>query len=79
MKDIPISNFFAIAVVAVFVLLLVLETWRPLRRRQRDRRRRLPVNFSLTSLAFVTGALTVRPAALCQACRWERRFPVTRR
>jgi len=59
-----LSHFFAAGVVAVFVLLLLLETIDPLRRRKRSRRQRLPVNGAVTALGFVTGALTVRPAAL---------------
>ncbi len=57
-------KFFAICVVAIFVLLFLLELLRPLRRRKRTRGQRLPVNFALTALGFATGSLTVRPAAL---------------
>jgi sterol desaturase/sphingolipid hydroxylase (fatty acid hydroxylase superfamily) len=60
----PIAKFFPVAVVAVFALLWALETWRPLRRRKRWHRQRLPVNFCFTALAFAAGSLIVRPAAL---------------
>lgn len=60
----PISKLFTYVLVAVFVLLLVLETWRPLRRRKRLRGQRFPVNFCFTALGFAAGTLTVRPAAL---------------
>jgi sterol desaturase/sphingolipid hydroxylase (fatty acid hydroxylase superfamily) len=59
-----LTHLSAAGVVAVFVLLFIIETLSPLRRRKRTRRQRLPVNFSLTALAFATGSLTVRPAAL---------------
>jgi len=47
-----------------FVLLLVLESIHPLRRLKRARRGRYAVNAALTGLGFLTGVLTVRPAAL---------------
>lgn len=59
-----LSHASATLVVAVFVLLLILETLLPLRRRKRSRRQRLPVNFAVTVLGLVAGTLTVRPAAL---------------
>ena len=59
-----LTHLSAAGVLAVFVLLFIWEVLSPLRRRKRSRRQRLPVNFSLTALAFATGALTVRPAAL---------------
>jgi len=48
----------------VFLLLLVLESLRPLRRRKRRRGSRYVVNGALTGLGFITGMLTVRPLAL---------------
>ncbi|MGB8992017.1 MAG: sterol desaturase family protein [Desulfobaccales bacterium] len=48
----------------LFVLLLALESLRPLRRRKRARGRRYLVNGALTGLGFITGVLTVRPVAL---------------
>ena len=48
----------------VFFLLLVLESLRPLRRLKRVRGSRYVVNGALTGLGFLTGVLTVRPAAL---------------
>jgi sterol desaturase/sphingolipid hydroxylase (fatty acid hydroxylase superfamily) len=48
----------------LFLLLLVLESLRPLRRLKRRRGSRYPVNLALTALGFITGVLTVRPAAL---------------
>jgi sterol desaturase/sphingolipid hydroxylase (fatty acid hydroxylase superfamily) len=60
----PIPKLFTALMVAVFALLLVLETWRPLRRRKRLRGQRFLVNFCFTALGFAAGTLTVRPAAL---------------
>jgi sterol desaturase/sphingolipid hydroxylase (fatty acid hydroxylase superfamily) len=48
----------------IFVMLLVLESLLPLRRLKRARGPRYVVNGVLTSLGFLTGVLTVRPAAL---------------
>lgn len=48
----------------IFVLLLALETLRPLRRLKRRRGGRYVANGALTGLGFLTGVLTVRPAAL---------------
>jgi sterol desaturase/sphingolipid hydroxylase (fatty acid hydroxylase superfamily) len=48
----------------IFVLLLALESLRPLRRLKRARRPRYVVNGALTGLGFVVGVLAVRPAAL---------------
>lgn len=53
-----------LVVIGTFVLLLTLESWRPLRRRKRTRGRRYLVNGALTGLGFITGVLTVRPVAL---------------
>ena len=61
---IPIPNFSVAGVVAAFVVLLLLETWRPLRRRKRSRGQRYRINFAFTALAFAAGSLTVRPVAL---------------
>jgi sterol desaturase/sphingolipid hydroxylase (fatty acid hydroxylase superfamily) len=48
----------------IFVLLLVLESLRPLRRLKRACGPRYVVNGALTGLGFLTGMLAVRPAAL---------------
>jgi len=48
----------------IFVLLLALESLRPLRRLKRRRGSRYAVNGALTALGFITGVFTVRPAAL---------------
>jgi sterol desaturase/sphingolipid hydroxylase (fatty acid hydroxylase superfamily) len=57
----PISP---ILVIGAFLLLLLLEFYRPLRRLKRPRRARYVANGALTGLAFVTGVLIVRPVAL---------------
>src|SRR5271157_598018 len=59
-----IPNLYALGVVIFFVLLFSLEALRPLRRRQRSRGQRLPINLAVTALGFLAGTLTVRPAAL---------------
>ena len=64
MINLPIPNFYAAGVAAAFVVLLLLETWRPLRRRKRSRGQRYWINFAFTALGFAAGSLTVRPAAL---------------
>ncbi|MGO8760570.1 MAG: sterol desaturase family protein [Desulfobaccales bacterium] len=51
----------------LFLLLLALESLRPLRRLKRRRAARYPVNLALTALGFLTGVLTVRPVALAAA------------
>jgi sterol desaturase/sphingolipid hydroxylase (fatty acid hydroxylase superfamily) len=51
----------------LFLLLLALESLAPLRRLKRRRAGRYPVNLALTGLGFITGVLTVRPAALAAA------------
>jgi sterol desaturase/sphingolipid hydroxylase (fatty acid hydroxylase superfamily) len=51
----------------LFLLLLILESLRPLRRLKRRRAARYPVNLALTGLGFITGVLTVRPVALAAA------------
>jgi len=48
----------------IFLLLLGLESLSPLRRLKRRRGSRYVVNGVLTGLGFITGVLTVRPAAL---------------
>jgi sterol desaturase/sphingolipid hydroxylase (fatty acid hydroxylase superfamily) len=53
-----------LALIALFLALLSVETLRPLRSLKRHRARRWAINFSLTGLAFVCGMLTVRPVAL---------------
>jgi sterol desaturase/sphingolipid hydroxylase (fatty acid hydroxylase superfamily) len=57
----PISP---VLVIGVFLLLLLLESYLPLRRRKRPRRARYVANGALTGLALVTGVLIVRPVAL---------------
>jgi sterol desaturase/sphingolipid hydroxylase (fatty acid hydroxylase superfamily) len=56
-----------LALGALFLALLGVETLRPLRSLKRHRARRWAINFSLTGLAFVCGMLTVRPVALWTA------------
>ena len=51
----------------IFLLLLALESLRPLRRLKRRRGPRYVANGALTGLGFITGVLTVRPAALAGA------------
>jgi sterol desaturase/sphingolipid hydroxylase (fatty acid hydroxylase superfamily) len=60
------AQFFsgALAVPVIFLLLALLESFRPLRRRKRRRPRRYVVNGALTGLGFLTGVLTVRPVSL---------------
>ena len=53
-----------VSLAVFFLLLLVLETLRPLRRLKRTRPRRWAVNLALTALSFGVGAALVRPAAL---------------
>jgi hypothetical protein len=48
----------------IFVLLLVLESFAPLRRLKRARGPRYVVTSALTGLGFLAGVLAVRPAAL---------------
>ena len=69
MIPLSISPFLA---PAIFVLLLVLESLRPLRRLKRGRGARYAVNGALTGLGFLTGVLAVRPAALGGALWAER-------
>jgi sterol desaturase/sphingolipid hydroxylase (fatty acid hydroxylase superfamily) len=57
-------NITSLLVPGLFLLLLVLESLRPLRRLKRRRGKRYGVNGALTGLGFLTGVLTVRPAAL---------------
>ncbi len=59
----------------LFLLLLVLESLRPLRRLKRTRSRRYLVNTALTGLGFITGVLVVRPAALVAAL-WTEGRPI---
>jgi 4-hydroxybenzoate polyprenyltransferase len=51
----------------IFVLLLVLESIRPLRRLKRGRGWRYVVNGALTGLGFLAGVLAVQPADLAGA------------
>jgi sterol desaturase/sphingolipid hydroxylase (fatty acid hydroxylase superfamily) len=60
----PISP---VLVIALFLLLLLLESHLPLRRPKRPRRARYVANGALTGLALVTGGLIVRPLALGMA------------
>src|SRR5665647_3442071 len=64
MIPLSISRFL---VPGIFVLLLVLESLRPLRRLKRARGWRYVVNAALTGLGFLAGVLAVRPAALAGA------------
>ena len=58
------------AILAVFLLLLLLETLIPLRRRKRARGRRLVINLCLTALSFGVGLAVVRPVALFGVSAW---------
>ncbi len=60
----PSRSLSALILVAVFGLLFLLETLRPLRRRKRPRGPRLAVNLSITALGFAVGVASVRPVAL---------------
>lgn len=53
--------------VVLFVFLVVLEAFRPLRRAKRKRPQRWAVNLAVTGLSFVVGVAAVRPAALATA------------
>ena len=53
--------------VVLFVFLVVLEAFRPLRRAKRKRPKRWAVNLAVTGLSFVVGVAAVRPAALATA------------
>jgi len=57
-------NIASYLVPGVFLLLLVLESLRPLRRLKRRRIKRYGVNGALIGLSFLTGVLTTRPVAL---------------
>ncbi len=57
-------SYSAMAVLGFFILLSFLEKLRPLRRLKRAWGPRWALNLAVTALAFVTGALTVRPVAL---------------
>jgi sterol desaturase/sphingolipid hydroxylase (fatty acid hydroxylase superfamily) len=63
----PFQFLSPVLTIAVFVLLLALESAFPLRRRKRRSGPRLQVNFVLAALAFTTGVLTVRPFSLLTA------------
>jgi len=56
-----------VSLAGFFLLLIVLETLRPLRRLKRPRPRRWAVNFAVTMLSFGVGAALVRPASLAAA------------
>jgi sterol desaturase/sphingolipid hydroxylase (fatty acid hydroxylase superfamily) len=66
-------SYSALAVLAWFAGLFLMETWRPLRRLKRRRARRVGVNLAVTALGFATGVLTVRPLALLAAAWAEGR------
>ena len=53
--------------VVLFVFLVVLEAFRPLRRAKRKRPQSWAVNLAVTGLSFVVGVAAVRPAALATA------------
>jgi sterol desaturase/sphingolipid hydroxylase (fatty acid hydroxylase superfamily) len=57
-------SYSALVVLGWFGFLFLLEIWRPLRRAKRRRLPRVAVNLAITALGFITGVLTVRPAAL---------------
>jgi sterol desaturase/sphingolipid hydroxylase (fatty acid hydroxylase superfamily) len=65
-------NISRFLVPGIFLLLLALESLRPLRRLKRRRGSRYVVNGALTGLGFLTGVLAVRPAALGGALWAER-------
>jgi sterol desaturase/sphingolipid hydroxylase (fatty acid hydroxylase superfamily) len=58
------------AILAVFLLLLGLESLKPLRRRKRAWGRRLAVNLLITALSFGAGLAVVRPVALFGVSAW---------
>lgn len=58
------------AIVAVFLVLLGLESLSPLRRRKRSRGPRLLVNLLITALSFGVGLAVVRPVALFGVASW---------
>ena len=65
-------NISRFLVPGIFLLLLALESLRPLRRVKRRRGSRYVVNGALTGLGFLAGVLAVRPAALGGALWAER-------
>lgn len=52
-----------VSLAALFLLLLLLEAVRPLRRRKRPTGKRLLLNLALSAMVFATGTYVVRPAA----------------
>ncbi len=58
------------AFLAVFFLLLVLESLIPLRRRKRAQGRRLAVNLLITAISFGVGVAVLRPVALLGVSTW---------
>lgn len=57
-------------ILAVFFLLLILESLTPLRQRKRPQGPRLAVNFLITALSFGVGLAVVRPVALFGVSAW---------
>jgi hypothetical protein len=51
-------------IIVVFLVLLILETIRPLRRPKRGKGKRFLVNLLIIALSFVVGLAVVRPLAL---------------
>jgi sterol desaturase/sphingolipid hydroxylase (fatty acid hydroxylase superfamily) len=58
------------AILAVFLLLLLLEAVIPLRQRKRPRGHRLAINLCITVLSFGAGLAVVRPVALFGVSAW---------
>jgi sterol desaturase/sphingolipid hydroxylase (fatty acid hydroxylase superfamily) len=64
LNQITLPQAAAAAVGAAFVLLLALESLRPLRKPKRLRARRWAINLGITGLSYLAGTLLVRPTAL---------------
>lgn len=58
------------AILALFFLILLLETLIPLRQRKRSQGPRLAINLCLTALSFGVGLALVRPVALFGVSAW---------
>jgi sterol desaturase/sphingolipid hydroxylase (fatty acid hydroxylase superfamily) len=57
-------------IIVVFLVLLILETIRPLRRPKRGKGKRFLVNLLIIALSFVVGLAVVRPLALLGVAAW---------
>ena len=66
-RPLTFSSWVPEFLVVLFVLLVVLEAVRPLRRPKRSRPRRWAVNLAVTGLSFGVGVTVVRPLALAAA------------